>query len=286
MLDQLREDGFVTVESALDVGFCEEVVGDAFDRMGMREQDPDSWPSGRTNLPVVRNWPLEEVAPAAAAVVHDLLAPAAVRFAGVQDNLIVNLPEPGARWWPPSAAPSNLGGWHKDGDWFRHFLDSPEQALLVIVFWRDVAEDQGATYAACDSVRPVAELLAAHPGGLDPAELGEATTGIVSQCTDFRALTGRQGTIVFAHPFLLHTASVNGTNRPRVISNSSVMLAEPMRFDRPARDHSVLERSILDALGADRLDFRPTGDRRRVTSERARRWAEAQTQTHQDDESA
>jgi hypothetical protein len=28
-------------------------------------------------------------------------------------------------------------GWHNDGDFFVHFLDSPEQALLVIPLWSD-----------------------------------------------------------------------------------------------------------------------------------------------------
>lgn len=30
-----------------------------------------------------------------------------------------------------------LDGWHNDGDFFVHFLDSPEQALLVIPLWSD-----------------------------------------------------------------------------------------------------------------------------------------------------
>lgn len=109
-----------------------------------------------SQMPVVRNWPLADISPKAAAVVEQLVRPAEVAFSGVQDNLIVNLPDPSLDWWPPSSRRASEEGWHKDGDWFRHFLDSPEQALLVIVFWRDVEEDQGATYIASDSVGPVA----------------------------------------------------------------------------------------------------------------------------------
>ena len=47
-----------------------------------------------------------------------------------------------------------------------------------------------------------------HPEGLDPVDLKEPVRRILGRCTDFRALTGRQGDIAFAHPFMLHTASV------------------------------------------------------------------------------
>lgn len=264
--------GFVAIEGAMDSAFCESVVASAFARMDMDEMDRATWPIGRTNLAVTRNWDLDQVAPRAAAVLDELVGSDAVAFSGVQDNLIVNLPDPASSWWPPADGARHVTGWHKDGDWFRHFLDSPEQGLLVIIFWRDVDEDQGATYIACDSIAPIARLLADHPQGMDPSELKEPTERIIADCSDFRALTGRQGTIAFAHPFLVHTASVNGTTRPRLISNSSVMLREPMRFDRSDGAHSVLEQSILHHLGVDKLPFRPSGTRRKITSQRADRW--------------
>jgi hypothetical protein len=270
---ELLGQGYVRVAGALDGSFCEAVARDAFARLEVDESDPSTWPAGPVHLPVVRNWDLAEVAPDAMAALDVLVGGAdAVRFAGVQDNLIVNFPDPVRPWWPPSAGAPGVTGWHKDGDWFRHFLDSPEQGLLVIVFWRDVAERQGATYVAVDSIGPVAELLASEPGGLDPAELVEPNRRIIAGCGDFRALTGRQGDIVFAHPFLLHTASANGLGAPRVISNSSVMLAAPMRFDRSPGQHTAVEQSILDALGARNLEFVATGPRRKVASDRARRW--------------
>ena len=278
MQEEFVRDGIVSVEGALDPDFCEAVVADAFRRMGVVEDDRTTWPSGRTNLPVVRNWPLAEISPVASAVVDEIVGADWVAFAGVQDNLIVNLPDPAQQWWAPTNADAATRGWHKDGDWFRHFLDSPEQGLLVIVFWRDVTEDQGATYVAMDSIGPIAELLAAHPEGLEPSQLGPHVVDIVGRCRQLRALTGRQGTIAFAHPFLAHTASVNGTDRPRVISNSSVMLKEPMRFDRDPGSQSALERSILRHLRVEALQFEATGDRKRITSARAESWKEQREQ--------
>ena len=94
---------------------------------------------------------------------------------------------------------------------------------------------------------------------------------IVALCRDFRPLVGRQGTIVWAHPFLVHSASVNSTDRLRIISNTSVMKLEPLRLS--GEDvKTPLEQSILNALHVDEFDFQPSGDRSRVDSERARRW--------------
>lgn len=271
--ERFVEDGMAVVEGALDPEFCEEVVGRRLAAMGVDERDPAGWPAGWHNLPVTTAYPLDVVAPEAARVVAELVGGRdVVRFGDLPDNLIVNFPDPSATWWPPERWDAPGAGWHKDGDWFRHFLDSPEQALLVIVFWRDVVDRQGPTYAAVDSVGHVARLLAEHPEGLDPTEMGAKARTVLPGCRDFRALTGRQGTIVLAHPFMLHTASVNVRARARIISNTSVMLHEPMRFDRPDGAHTSVERSILQHLGVDRLEFCPTGERRKLASERERCW--------------
>jgi hypothetical protein len=39
----------------------------------------------------------------------------------------------------------SLDNWHNDGDWFTHFLDSPEQALLVIPLFSDIKPKGGGT---------------------------------------------------------------------------------------------------------------------------------------------
>jgi hypothetical protein len=271
--DQLRErllrDGFVAVERALDPEFCEDVVSRRLIELGVDERDPGTWPAGRRNLPATTVYRLEEVAPAAADVLHDLVGgPDAIRFGDIPDNLILNFPDPAAIWFAPNEWRSARAGFHKDGDWFRHFLDSPEQGLLGIVFWRDVVADQGPTYVVPDSIGHVARFLAEHPEGIDPPV---PIDDVLADCNDFRALTGSQGTIVWAHPFLVHSASVNRTERVRVISNTAVMLREPFSLSGPGTK-SPIERSILDALGADEITFAPTRARTRVESERERRW--------------
>jgi hypothetical protein len=270
-VERFLADGHVVVEGALDPDFCEEVVAEGFRRLGVSEDDPGRWPTGWINLPPTTVHDLAAVAPAAAAVLHQLVGPPdAIAFGGLPDNLIVNFPDDVAGWWPPSAWREHLDGFHKDGDWFRHFLDSPEQAILGLVLWRDVEPDQGPTYAVVDSIGPVARFLARHPEGVDPG--GFPYRELLAGCHDVRPLVGRQGTIIWAHPWMVHAASVNRTGRPRIISNTAVMLRQPMRFAGSARSRTPVEASVLQALAVAALDFMPTRERRRVVSERERRW--------------
>jgi hypothetical protein len=270
-VDAFLRDGWVALPEALDAAWCEERVAEGLARLGVDEDDRATWPVGWHNTAPTGAPPIDDLAPAAAEVLHALVGgPGAIRFAGLPDNLIFNFPDPGATWWPPERWSTPGAGWHKDGDWFRHFLDSPEQGILGIVFWRDVTERQGPTYVAADSVGPVARYLRDHPEGVAPG--GVPIDRILGECHKFRALTGEQGTIVLAHPFLVHTASVNATDRIRVISNTAVMLREPLRFDRVDGPPTPVEELILRGLGVDRLDFAATGSRERIPSERERRW--------------
>ena len=271
--DRFLRDGYVAVPDALQPEFCEQVVQARFAELGIDDRDPTTWPRGRQNLPPTTVYPLAEVAPAAMTALVELVgARDTIAFCDLPDNLILNFPDPDATWWSPEQWDAPAAGWHKDGDWFRHFLDSPEQGLLGIVFWRDVVAEQGATYIVGDSIEPVARKLAEHPEGLDPPV---AIRDIVASTHDRSAMTGSQGTIVWAHPFLLHSASVNRLDRVRVISNTSVMLRAPIVLSGPGA-RSPLAQSILRALDVDELDYQPTGSRERVVSERERRWKAAE----------
>lgn len=73
------------------------------------------------------------------------------------DSFIVNLgSEDGEGKIVP---PKELNGWHVDGDFFVHFLDSPEQALLVIPCWSDVESNGGATWVTNDGIPRIGKIL-------------------------------------------------------------------------------------------------------------------------------
>ena len=213
------------------------------------------------------------------------------------DSFIVNFglpPSPIESSVFGSASPTgaSLINWHVDGDFFVHFLDSPEQALLAIPIFSDIAPGGGATYIAPDGLAPVARYLAAHPEGvvphgcafvpstsptlipgskLDPSTDPEYRCQIVetAKCTHFVELTGSIGDVVLLHPLMPHSASPNLLRVPRVITNPRVSLRTPFCFDRAnPTDYSLVERTTLRALGVDRLAFAPTSPRRTITPAR------------------
>jgi ectoine hydroxylase-related dioxygenase (phytanoyl-CoA dioxygenase family) len=174
------------------------------------------------------------------------------------DSFIVNFHRGADQpWQPPSP---NVKGWHKDGSYFKHFLDSREQALLPIVMWSDMLHQGGGTFIAPDSVRVMARYLAEHPEGVSPKDFNFQE--LISQCTRFEEVTGNAGDVAILHPFMLHASSQNTIRQPRFMTNPPVVLKEPMKLNRESpEDFSLLERATLHYLGLERLDFQPTAPR-------------------------
>ncbi len=264
--------GHIVIHDCFARDFAENWTANAFRRLEYDPQDPATWQQEIVHMPAAQRVPMPEIAPKAWQAACELLGGEdRVSPCTWGDSMIVNLRKGADQpWQPPSAS---VGGWHKDGDFFRHFLDSPEQGLLTIVIWSDIEPQGGGTFAAGDSVGPVARLLAAHPEGVLPQGAPEASFGsLIHQCHDFVELTGRIGDVVLIHPFLLHASSQNHSGKARFITNPPVSLREPMQFGRadPA-DFSPVERAVLQGLGVDRLDFQPTAPRERIVSEGMKR---------------
>ena len=264
--------GYVVIHDCFPRAFAEEWTANAFRRLEYDPSDPTTWQQEIVHMPAAQRVPMPEIAPKAWQAACELLGgEERVSPCTWGDSMIVNLCKGADQpWAPPSAS---VGGWHKDGDFFRHFLDSPEQGLLTIVLWSDIEPQGGGTFAAGDSVAPVARLLAAHPEGVLPSGAPGASFGsLINQCQDFVELTGRIGDVVLIHPFLLHASSQNHSGKARFITNPPISLKEPMQFSRadPA-DFSPVERAVLRGLGVDRLDFQPTAPRERIVSEGMKR---------------
>lgn len=269
-IEHFLERGFVAIRGAFNAADAQQWVDDAWVRFGYDRNDPGSWSEKRIHLSAREHVDARTFAPAAWR--------AAVELVGGEDRVslpwqwgnsfIANLGLGSDRpWRPPSAA---VEGWHKDGDFFRHFLDSPEQALLIFVLWTDMLPRGGGTFVAADSVPAVARFLAQHPEGVLPREFPYAE--LIGQCHDFVEMTGKAGDVVLLHPYTLHAASQNVLGVSRIITNPPLALCEPMNFNRAnPDDFSLVERAVLRALGVDRLDFAPAVPRERVVPERVRR---------------
>ncbi len=172
---------------------------------------------------------------------------------GVVSNLGI---EDDLSWQPP--APQQPG-WHKDGWHFRHFLNSPEQALVTVPLYTDIQERSGGTFLIVDSIAPVARMLRDSLAGLHPDSVqgaGYLIPGLVDCCETFTELTGEAGDMALLHPFMLHRVSINSSSRPRFIANMAPVLRKCMSFDREPNDSfSLVELATLHALGMDRCPF-------------------------------
>ena len=200
------------------------------------------------------------------------------------DAFIVNLGLP--EYEDKVIDPRDLGNWHVDGDFFVHYLDSPEQALLVIPLFSDIKPRGGGTYICPDGIPLIANYLAQHPEGVLPTGLSftPSTSTLaepsdhpeywshckeIRQCNHFAEMHGEIGDVVLMHPLMLHSASKNHLREPRVITNPPVSLKEPFNFDREnPDDYSIVELKTLKALGVERLPFKNTTERRRVIPRR------------------
>ncbi len=178
------------------------------------------------------------------------------------DAIIANLGAEefrGDGWEPPQ----KLAGWHCDGDFYRHFLDSPEEVLNIFpILSEEIQPHAGGTMIAPQSVRMIAQQLADHPEGI----INERPGGLecaekIKQCTEFVELTGKVGDVIFIHPFMIHSASRNSLRIPRFITAPKIWLKEPLKFNRPADELSLVEKMTLKALGKESYDFNIKGER-------------------------
>ena len=271
-VDHFLAKGYVTIPGCFTRDFAQPLIDHAYERLDYDPDDPATWTEPIRYLDHVHRFKVKDLCPRAWGAICDVMGgedrinPAIQRletkhFSSVEsfhwsDAFIINFRYGADAPWRPPAP--DTAHWHKDGSFFRHFLDSPEQALLVVLQWTDTPPKSGGTFVACDSFRHVARYLADHPEGVDPG----ACNFLIDQCQDFIELTGQTGDLTLLHPFTLHASSPNHSGRPRFMTNPPIALKDPLNFNRgdPA-DFSLVERGVLQALGVDRYDFQPTAPR-------------------------
>jgi hypothetical protein len=262
-IEKFLTDGYVVIEGALDRTLTDEWIASCYYRLGIDPEDRSTWKVDRVHMGGTKSLPMAEIAPRAWKAACELLGgEEAIHPCYFSDHFIVNLGERADVPW--QAAGPDCPGWHKDGDFFLHFLDSPEQGLLTLVLWTDVVHQGGPTYLATDSVGVIARYLAAHPEGVEPN--GFDFRERIRECERFAEATGKAGDIYLIHPYALHAVSQNVLRVPRVITNPPISLREPMRFNQ--ENPSLVEQAILRGLGVERYDFEPKAPRRKIVPHR------------------
>jgi hypothetical protein len=155
------EHGFIKVEKCFSREQAADFTSTLWTRLGFDPNDKSTWVEERTNMPWHHHVPVSEFSPKAWSVMCQLLggeARISTHMRGWGDGFIVNL---GKEEYSPDEEVNlrDLWGWHNDGDFFVHFLDSPEQALLVIPLWSDIVSKAGGTAICTDGIKHIAKLL-------------------------------------------------------------------------------------------------------------------------------
>jgi ectoine hydroxylase-related dioxygenase (phytanoyl-CoA dioxygenase family) len=236
-------------------------VEDSWKRNGLNPDDPSTWPATKIHMPSTDVIPAQDIAPEAVAKILELCGgPERIDGDHIMwsNAFIANYGFGRDEAW---LAPEQVEkGWHKDGDFFKHYLDSPEQALLTIIVFSDIEHKGGGTFIAPDSIPVVARFLLEHPEGVEPNDFSHA--GLIKKCNNLIEVTARAGDVILMHPYMLHTSSFNHSQTARLIINPCCKFKEPMQFNRERfEDFSLVELAVLRALEMERLDFQIQGER-------------------------
>ena len=269
-VEQFLDKGYLTVKGCVDPELAKRWIEEGYERLGYDKADPSTWEKDIVWMYPHNRLPIRDVSEKAWGAICDVVGgedridtrdyKAKGHFGQFSaltwsDSFIVNFNHGADRPWEPIT--SENGRWHQDGAFFKHFLNSREQALLTIVYWSDVEHQGGGTFVSPDSVGRIARFLADHPEGVSPGEI--PSKRIIADCSEFVEITGEVGDFVILHPFMLHSSSQNVSGKPRWMTNPPVVLKGPMDLNRENADNfSLLERATLNALGVERLDFVPT----------------------------
>ncbi|MDA0991832.1 MAG: phytanoyl-CoA dioxygenase family protein, partial [Verrucomicrobia bacterium] len=137
---------------------------------------------------------------------------------------------------------------HVDGNHFHHYVNSAEQALIVLELLTDVEPHGGGTAVIPGSHKMVSRLLRdAGPDGMSCQAIGAAAR-LQAAGLPVTEITGSAGDVLFMHPHLLHGSSKNLSNQLRLATNHCVSLQEPMCLERlDTTAYSPVEWAIMTA---------------------------------------
>ncbi|KAH7100344.1 hypothetical protein BKA62DRAFT_706746 [Auriculariales sp. MPI-PUGE-AT-0066] len=190
-ITQFLQHGWVKISGAFSEARASEWTANLWDRLGMKADDPSTWTRWKTHMLRERVEPVSSFAPKAWDAICDFLGEERIDSACSSwgDSFIVNLGtdellrqytaatiDKEIRTFADMMDPASLDNYHIDGDFFVHFLDSPEQALLVIPIFTPIEPLGGGTHICPTGIPLMARYLADHPEGVVPARCGFAST--------------------------------------------------------------------------------------------------------------
>lgn len=251
-VQQFITDGYVKVEDAFTPAQAQQarsIFWNDLSSQGSMPDDPSSWTHAVIRLGMYEHPSV--VATANTARLHTAF-----------DQLVG--PD---NWWPcmsvgtipvrfPSADDPGDTGWHIDlsfdyeqanfMDW-RINIHSRGRALLMLMLYSDVTEDDAPSLIRVGSHRDIARVLApAAETGMTLAELlphiaNTAHRSVVSA-------TGQAGTVYLCHPFLVHSAQMHRGRQPRFLAQPALLARSAHGIENLHASAFPLARAITAAL--------------------------------------
>lgn len=261
-IDQFLERGWCAVEDCFSPDVAAKLCSRWMEEQGLDPARPLEWGFVKMHRGLKERLVAKDFAPKAYAAAEDLVGGDNIEtwtWGGFIVNVSLHRDQP----W---AMPKLDQGWHIDGDFFQHFLDSREQGLLSLQVFSDVEPQGGATVVSEGSYQPICRMLKDYLEGLDPHQVVVEAKKVVPFNAQ-REACAKAGTVIFLHPFMLHASSPNVKGPPRFIMNAPPILKKHFRFDN-WETASVVERSIIQACGGKPFEFKISGERRRITPDR------------------
>lgn len=277
---QFINDGFVKLEAAFpreQALAAQDFLWDRLAALGVHKEDPATWREPMVHIqeaysePVFQECQTERLTGA----IEDLIGKDRWKDKGKPTHW---------GWWPvnfavgadkPWTVPTN--GWHWDGSHFQHFVDAPDQGLLLLPMFSETGPQGGGTVIAAGSHRLVARFLNQYSDGVDIheairtanrtypwlAELTGRTNTVADRVAYFMEqtqpdefgkplrvveATASPGDVYLCHPFLYHSAAQNLSGVPRFMCNRTTPLQNRMNVHTLTAESSPVEISIYQAL--------------------------------------
>ncbi|RCG26877.1 mitomycin antibiotics/polyketide fumonisin biosynthesis protein [Sphaerisporangium album] len=169
------------------------------------------------------------------------------------------------RWFPrgsvgnapvrfPGLPPADDTGWHldscvprPDGSWG---VALGARTMLLLMLYSEVGPDDAPTRIRVGSHLDVPAVL--EPHGQDGPAFAELYPAVVDATAARPQVlaTGAPGDAFLCHPFLVHAAQAHRGTEPRFMSQTPVLLREPLAVHRPDGAYSPLETAVRQGLGA------------------------------------
>lgn len=223
-VEKFVREGYVQVSAAFPASIAAECRELLWKQMGASPDDPASWTGPVVRLGYQTERPFEQ-------------AVNTPRLHEAYDALVCE-----GRWMPrtdvgtfairfPSDDLPGDDGWHIDSSFppadqdkaadpfaWRVNIASRGRALLMLMLFSDVGEDEAPTRLRVGSHRAAARILApCGEDGLSMTEVSSQATAATEDCPEVFA-TGRAGDVYLCHPFMVHAAQRHHGSHPRFLA--------------------------------------------------------------------